>query len=733
MNVSQHAVYTISLLFIYVNAYTKQREPVYSTSSIYIPKKADVANRSSVSPEQKEMVRDSPTNPADDWRSTLFGEQGILTAIFRMLDQQRKIASNNPSYKINDVNNFDLKKVFDMLLREDARGDFVDPKSELSEFLGLCNKLSCGDIYKSIDKFRRSELFTNFQIALSLIQDPNGWETIGNLLSNPELISQFVAGTGMEELVGSALGDKKELAKKQEMKSKLMPEDGDFGIEFIDGTDEKGLPEKKTEGELPEIDFSVDGKGGEDYYEQVSEVIDETTPPPVATSTLAMTTTTTMTTEPPLPEISFSIDGDGEEVETVQVPAPSINIQVVPSPNSTPPPARPPSFMRRSVSTVYPPIITRTSPTTTLPTTTTVRTTVRTTTTSRLTTTVRNHRKDSDYYAMYYDEQPQKLLLYSGHAHILARNKFHASACSEVPQPFSRSEMSHNRKKDEERRHHIEFLCGWAAGCIETCILYPSNKIIFRQQLHGFSAKVAWSQVKSEGIHRLYRGLLPPLIMRTSSRAVMFGLYDKFQSSLRCPHSPPNTSFTLCHAQAAFLAGICEASLCPLERVQVLLQTSAFHDRFKNTAETFWALRAFGYREYYRGISMVMIRNSLSNALFFTLREPFKKAVMDAKPTRSLNTTRILADFASGAILGATISTVFFPLNVVKNHMQSKVGVAYDNPLRVFSEVWQERQRSLRGLYLGVHLNFTRSLLAWGIINSTYELLRRTFRPLEDE
>ncbi|ETN83757.1 hypothetical protein NECAME_17351 [Necator americanus] len=120
--------------------------------------------------------------------------------------------------------------------------------------------------------------------------------------------------------------------------------------------------------------------------------------------------------------------------------------------------------------------------------------------------------------------------------------------------------------------------------------------------------------------------------MRTSSRALMFGLYDKFQSSLTCPHSPPNTSFTLCHAQAAFLcefcvAGICEASLCPLERVQVLLQTSAYHDHFKNTGQTLRALRAYGYREYYRGISVVLVRNSLSNAFFFTLKEPFKKAV----------------------------------------------------------------------------------------------------------
>ncbi|PIO70712.1 hypothetical protein TELCIR_07426 [Teladorsagia circumcincta] len=34
--------------------------------------------------------------------------------------------------------------------------------------------------------------------------------------------------------------------------------------------------------------------------------------------------------------------------------------------------------------------------------------------------------------------------------------------------------------------------------------------------------------------------------------------------------------------------------------------------------------------------------------------------------------------------------------------MQSKVGVAFQNPFSVFREVWQERQRSLRMLYLGV-------------------------------
>ncbi|WKY17191.1 hypothetical protein Q1695_001648 [Nippostrongylus brasiliensis] len=265
-------------------------------------------------------------------------------------------------------------------------------------------------------------------------------------------------------------------------------------------------------------------------------------------------------------------------------------------------------------------------------------------------------------------------------------------------------------KQDGREIRHADFLCGWGAGCIETCTLFPSSKIIFRQQLHGFSARVAWSQLKSEGLRRLYRGLLPPLIMRTSSRALMFGLYDEFQSYLACPHSPPNTSFSLCHAQAAFLGKL----------------------EF-NTGEAFHALRIYGYREYYRGLSVILARNSLSNALFFTLKEPFKKTVIDTRPSQSHIATHLIADFVSGAILGACISTVFFPMNVVKNHMQSKVGVAFENPISVFCELWRERQGSLRGLYLGVHLNFTRSLLAWGITNTVYELLRRTLKPCEED
>lgn len=41
----------------------------------------------------------------------------------------------------------------------------------------------------------------------------------------------------------------------------------------------------------------------------------------------------------------------------------------------------------------------------------------------------------------------------------------------------------------------VDFICGWAAACIETCILFPVVKVTFRQQLYGVGVKEAIAQV----------------------------------------------------------------------------------------------------------------------------------------------------------------------------------------------------------------------------------------------
>jgi hypothetical protein len=62
--------------------------------------------------------------------------------------------------------------------RGGGNGNFEEPLPELP-LIGICNRLNCGDIYKAIDDFRKSDLFTNFQTAISLMHDPKGWDLIG--------------------------------------------------------------------------------------------------------------------------------------------------------------------------------------------------------------------------------------------------------------------------------------------------------------------------------------------------------------------------------------------------------------------------------------------------------------------------------------------------------------------------------------------------------------------------
>lgn len=48
-----------------------------------------------------------------------------------------------------------------------------------------------------------------------------------------------------------------------------------------------------------------------------------------------------------------------------------------------------------------------------------------------------------------------------------------------------------------QKENYQDFIAGWGAGFIETLLLYPQNKVIFRQQLQGITAKEVFEQVSS--------------------------------------------------------------------------------------------------------------------------------------------------------------------------------------------------------------------------------------------
>ncbi|KAF7489579.1 Solute carrier family 25 member 51 [Sarcoptes scabiei] len=276
--------------------------------------------------------------------------------------------------------------------------------------------------------------------------------------------------------------------------------------------------------------------------------------------------------------------------------------------------------------------------------------------------------------------------------------------------------------------NYEDYICGFGAAIVNIYVTFPINKIIFRQMIHGQNVRTATAILRSEGIDRLYRGVAPPLIQRSLTLSLMFGTFGTYHSLLDryADHILPS-SYRFC--LSAFLAGTTEAIMCPLERVQMLLQDDRLHHRYSNTIDAFKKLRAFGFYEYYRGLSAILLRNGPSNILFFTFRNEIKDRLPQPKNhPKDTVFSSMIKDFVSGSIIGAVISTVFYPLNVVRTRMQTQQpGSKHLTLFEAAIDIYHQRDKSIRKLFRGVHINYSRSFLSWGIVNSCYELFHKLF------
>lgn len=190
--------------------------------------------------------------------------------------------------------------------------------------------------------------------------------------------------------------------------------------------------------------------------------------------------------------------------------------------------------------------------------------------------------------------------------------------------------------------------------------------------------------------------------------------------------------------------GSVEALLMPFERIQTLLADSMHHEKFQNTRQAFqYVYVNYGYRELFRGATPVLWRNGPSNALFFIMREEAARHLPHhVRSSRFLyrhkwltyfvlfqNDTlrRSIQEFMSGAFIGAFLSSLFYPANVVKVAMQTTIGGPNPSIIGAFRHVYRERGSKLRNVYKGVGINCSRAFLSWGIINVSYEGIKRLF------
>lgn len=240
----------------------------------------------------------------------------------------------------------------------------------------------------------------------------------------------------------------------------------------------------------------------------------------------------------------------------------------------------------------------------------------------------------------------------------------------------------------------------------------------FFQMMHGVETTFALNQLQKEGLVFLYRGMLPPLMQRSLSMSLMFGVYDECLQPLLSHQVNPYVSKTI----AGVVAGCVEATLMPFERLQTLLIHPKYHKEFKNTAHAVSHIaRHYGIKEFYRGLTPILLRNGPSNAMFFIIRDEVRQRL----PHQELLFYASLQNFIAGASIGALLSTLFYPLNVIKIAMQCELGGPHRTISHEFNYIMRKRGSKFANFYHGALLNISRAFLSWGIINASYEIFRR--------
>lgn len=255
---------------------------------------------------------------------------------------------------------------------------------------------------------------------------------------------------------------------------------------------------------------------------------------------------------------------------------------------------------------------------------------------------------------------------------------------------------------------------------LPTLIVFPVYKTVFRQQLHNTLVRQAVGQLYREGPLKLYRGVAPPLLMRTLNGTLLFGLQDTLVRRLSAS-SPGITPLSALPALAGLGAGAAEALVfTPFERVQNVLQNGQ-NDRGLPTLRSV-LVRLSSEKlasGYYRAFLPIAARNALGSCLYFGLKGPMCAAVAGEglSPTAS--------SFISGTLTSMVVSLPLYPLSVLVTNMQARVGGEVAGVRACWMMLWESRQRSIALLYRGGSLVILRSCITWGITTAIYDRQER--------
>lgn len=267
------------------------------------------------------------------------------------------------------------------------------------------------------------------------------------------------------------------------------------------------------------------------------------------------------------------------------------------------------------------------------------------------------------------------------------------------------------------------FASGAIAGCTELLLLYPLDVVKTRQQLNTEKAGMGMMQtfrsiIAQEGASRLYRGIVPPLMLEAPKRAVKFGANGYWGGVFTNNGQKKNTQALA--IATGFAAGASESVVVtPFELVKIRLQdkNSTFAgpmDVIRNSFKT------SGPLGLYQGMESTFWRHFWWNGGYFGAIF-WVKDLLPKPTTKQGELGNNLIAGTVGGFIGTTLNT---PFDVVKTRVQLKGSGEWAYPALYKIA----KTEGLGGLYKGFAPKVLRLAPGGGVLLLVVEALSTVFR-----
>lgn len=269
----------------------------------------------------------------------------------------------------------------------------------------------------------------------------------------------------------------------------------------------------------------------------------------------------------------------------------------------------------------------------------------------------------------------------------------------------------------------LQFAAGAIAGVSEVSVLYPLDvvKTRFQQIVPRGSVGTSYSSVldcfrriiREEGVSRLYRGIMAPILVEAPKRAMKFASQQEFSNiAHRLLREQHQENKQLISIVTGVCTGITEAILVSsFELVKIRMQDRANVSLYANTMDcTKKIWRDEGPLTFLRGIESAIWRNGCWNGAYFGVihgiraNVPLFISAQDKNSLAKVASAEAVRNFIAGTLGGIFATLVNCPFDVVKTRIQSFVPSAGQHQVYKWAlpgVLRIARTEGLQGLYRG--------------------------------